>query len=361
MYSYLMRRRLPFLRLLVGLSTALLLTVAAGIWLVRIDRVVVAPGSLAGGSVPVRAAIAGRVASVPVTAGATVESGQPLVRLETAALEAEGDRLEVRLATLEDQVAAQREEGRRLAREVHPRERQQAERAVERGRLELAQAEVKAQAIASLGAEGLAGRLDVDEAELARQLAAMSLEEAERAVPLLATRQQTQLSEIDIMVGALEGEIAEERTRLRETRRLLDDSSVVAEVPGIVVGHDLEELAGRQAAAGDELLRLAVSPAERFEGTLTDTGRALARTGLAVKIRMDGYPWLIHGTLGGRVERISDRRDPDGGFPVTISLDRSAAPGDLYEGMRGEARIIIESKVSLGRLLLEKITEPGSS
>jgi multidrug resistance efflux pump len=361
MYSYLMRRRLPFLRLVLGLSAALLLTVVAGFWLVRIDRVATAPGRLAGGSVPVRAPVPGRIASVSVAAGAAVEAGQPLLRLETAALEAEAEQLAVRLETLQEQAKAQREEGRRLAGEVHPREREQAERAVERGRLELAQAEVKAQAMANLGAEGLAGRLDVEEAELARQLAAMALEEAQRAVPLLATRQETQLSEIAISVSALEGEFAEEQSRLRETRRLLDDSTVVAEAAGIVVGNDLEELQGRQVAAGDELLRLAVAPAERFEGTLTDTGRALARPGLTVKIRMDGYPWLIHGTLGGRVERISDRRDTSGGFPVTISLDRDSAPGDLYEGMRGEARVVIEHKVSLGRLLLERLTEPGSS
>ena len=356
-----MRRRLPFLRLVLGLTAALLLTVAAGFWLVRIDRVVVAKGRLAGGSIPVRVAVPGRITSVPVAAGETVEAGQPLVQLETEVLEAETDRLTVRLETMQEQLAAQHDERRRLVAEVHPREGEQAERAAERARLELALAEVKAQTMASLGAEGLAGRLEVEEAELVRQLAAMTLKEAESSVPLLATRQETELAEIAMAVGSLEGAIAEESTRLREARRLLGNYTVIADTAGVVVGNDLQELPGRQIDAGEELFRLAVTTAERFEGTLSDSGRALARQGLAVKIRIVGYPWLIHGTLAGRVEHVSDRRETSGGFPVTISLDRAAAPGDLYEGMRGEARIIIEQKVSLGRLLLERITEPGSS
>ena len=127
MYSYPMRRRFPFLRLVLGLSAALLLVVAAGFWLVRIDRVVVAPGRLAGGSVPVRAAVPGRIASVPVAAGANVEAGQPLLRLETELLQADAERLAVRLETLEEQLTAQREERLRLVTEVHPRQREQAE------------------------------------------------------------------------------------------------------------------------------------------------------------------------------------------------------------------------------------------
>jgi len=356
-----MRRRLPFLRLVVGLSAALLLIVTAGLWLVRIDRIAPAPGRLAGGSVAVRAPVEGRVAGVLVADGDRTAAGQPVVRLETDALQAELDALARRIETLEEQLEAQGEERERLIREVHPGEREQAGRAIERARLELAQAEVKARAMTALGDEGLAGRLDVEEAELARQLAAMALEEAERALPLLEAQQESRLAEIAVAVASLEGGIAEERTRLREARRLLETSTVVSAVEGVVLGGDLDELTGRQVAAGEQLLRVAVEPAERFEGSLTDGGRALARVGMAVKIRMDGYPWLIHGTVAGRVEFVSDRRDPDGGFPVTISVDPSTAPGDLFEGMRGEARVVIEHKVPLGRLLLERITEPGSS
>ncbi len=356
-----MRRRLPFLRLVLGLTTALLLTVAAGLWLVKIDRVVTAHGVLAGGSIPVRTAVPGRIVSVPAAAGAAVEIGQPLVRLETEVLDAETDLLTVRLHTLQEQLAAQRQEKIRLVKEVHPREREQAAQAVERARLELSLAAVKAETMASLGAEGLAGRLEVEEAELVRQLAAITLEEAESGIPLLATRQQTELAEIAVAIGSLEGAMAEENTRLHETERLLGNFTLAAYAAGVVVGNDLEELPGRQIDAGEELFRLAVTAADRFEGTLSDSGRTLARPGMAAKIRIEGYPWMIHGTLAGRVEHVSDRREPSGGFPVTISLDRDTAPGDLYEGMRGEARVIIEQKVSLGRLLLERITEPGSS
>jgi multidrug resistance efflux pump len=356
-----MRRRLPFLRLVLGLVGALLLTAAAALWLVKIDRVVVAQGRLAGGSIPVRSAVPGRILSVEAASGESVESGRPLVRLETDALEAEIERSTLRLDTLREQLRAQHEEWSRLGLEVHPREKERAAQAAERARLELSLAEVKAETIASLGAEGLASRLEVDEAELVRRLAAVTLQEAESAIPLLETRQKAELAAIAVNVSTLEGEIAGDSALLEELNRLLGDHTILAEADGVVVGNGLEELPGRQIVAGEELFRLAVAMAERFEGRMSDSGRAQARPGLAVKIRVEGYPWLIHGTLDGRVRNVSDRRDESGGFPVTISLDPDTAPGDLYEGMIGEARIVIEHKVSLGRILLERITEPGSS
>ena len=115
------------------------------------------------------------------------------------------------------------------------------------------------------------------------------------------------------------------------------------------------------ACQPSRLSGLNVSPAERFEGSLADGGRSATRVGRKVKIRLDGYPWLIHGVLVGRVDRVADRRDAGGGFPVAISFDSSTAPGPLYEGMRGSARIIVEEKVSLGRLLIERMTKPDGS
>lgn len=356
-----MRRRLPFLRLVLGLGAALLLTAAAGLWLVRIDRVAIAPGRLAGGSVAVRSSLAGRVAEVLVDAGASVSAGQPVVLVESDTLRAEVERLELRIESDEERIRSRRAELGRLRRELHPGEIEQAKRAVERARLELAQAEVQARAMSELGREGLASRLKVEEAELARQLAGMALEDAERAVPLLASQHASRLAGIEADIRSVEGQIAEERTGLAEMRRLVAASTVSAEFAGVVVGNDLEELRGRQIAQGEELLRLAVSTAERFEGSLADGGRSVTRIGRQVKIRLDGYPWLIHGVLVGRVERVADRRDAGGGFPVTISFDASTAPGPLYEGMRGSARIIVEEKVSLGRLLIERMTKPDGS
>ena len=354
-----MRRRLPFSRLVLVLSLALAATTAVGLWVVRFDRVVVAPGYLAGGSTSVRAPRAGRVAAVDVRPAQSIVPGHALVRLETDRLEAEAEQLRLRIDSLDQRLRALRTEHDRLIHEVHPTEREQAAHAAERARLELARAEVKARAIATLGEDGLAGRLDVEEAELARQLAAMALEDAERSIPLLETEQRSRLSQIMTEIQSTEGQIAEERTRRAELLRLIAVSTVTAERAGVVIGSDLDELSGQHVEEGDELLRLAVAPAVRFEGTLSDSGRALAKPGLRAKIRLEGYPWLVHGTLSGRVERLSGLPDTMSGFPVTLSFDAATAPGPLYEGMRGKARIVIEERVTLGRLLIERITGSG--
>jgi hypothetical protein len=105
---------------------------------------------------------------------------------------------------------------------------------------------------------------------------------------------------------------------------------------------------------GQELLRLAVGAAERFEGVLGDQARPMIHSGLGVKIRLEGYPWLLHGSLMGRVAVVSDRRD-QGGFPVEVALGETSRMGRLYEGMQGEARIVVEEQVSLARLLIERL------
>ena len=131
--------------------------------------------------------------------------------------------------------------------------------------------------------------------------------------------------------------------------------TISAEADGVVLGTALFELEGRTVRCGDELFRLSTGAAERFEGLIFDTGRAAARPGFRVKIRLEGYPWLIHGTLAGRLDFVDDCRSAEGGFPVKVSFDPMSAPGPLFDGMKGQARIIVDEKVSLGRLLIEKI------
>lgn len=116
---------------------------------------------------------------------------------------------------------------------------------------------------------------------------------------------------------------------------------------------------GRAVRAGEELLRIATGVPSRFDGMLTDAGRAVVRPDHEVRIRLDGYPWLIHGTLPGKVVRVSERREKGGGFPVEIQIQPASAPGPLREGMRGLARIAVGQKVSLGRLLVESATGLG--
>jgi multidrug resistance efflux pump len=350
-----MRRRVPLLRPVLLLGAALVLAAVSLLFLARIDRVVVVKGQMAGGTTAVYAPFDGRVERVLVGPGDRAEKGRPLLRMETDALRADETRHAARIDVLTHRVENLRTERKRLVSQVHPAELEQSARGIERSRLELSSAETRFLLTKELREEGLATKLEFDEAELALKLARLALEEAEQQGPLIRSRQRARIEAMEEEARAAEGEIAEEQSALGEVRRKLALSAVAAGAPGVVIGARLFELEGQTVSEGDELLRLSLGGADRFEGIINDAGRALARPGLPVKIRLEGYPWLIHGSLSGRLDFVGDRSDERTGFPVKVSYDPESAPGPLYEGMKGQARIVIERKVLLGRLLAEKI------
>ncbi|NOT30059.1 MAG: hypothetical protein HOP15_06380, partial [Planctomycetes bacterium] len=95
-----------------------------------------------------------------------------------------------------------------------------------------------------------------------------------------------------------------------------------------------------------------------FLARLDDRGRARAREGLSARLRLESYPWLVHGTLDARVAMVAERRDEEG-YLVRLEIDPTDAPGPLYEGMRGKARIATAEKVSLLWMLVEQLFQLG--
>lgn len=351
-----MHRRLPLLRPLSALLALFLLACAAllGFW--GIGRIVLAPGRLTGGSVQVCSPQDGIVAEVSTRGGRSVQPGEILVRLDPRELEAKAAGHLARLEGLDAEREARLAELARFKEAVHPREQEEARQAVERARVEQQRTDLDGDAIARLGEQGIAGRLQVEKAALDRRLAAMAFESAEQATRLLDAQQRAGVESMNAELRRIEGELEAERVAREAALASIRDLSVRATVAGMVAGTRLEELAGRAVRKGDELLRLQVGGPGKFEGLLTDSGRASVKPGQRVRIRLDAYPWLIYGTLAGRVTRASERRADAGGFPVEIEIEPASAPGALREGMGGTARIVVEQKVSLGRMLLERLT-----
>jgi len=350
------RRRLPLIRTLMSLGAGLVLVTAAALTLLRLDRIRVAPGLLRGGSTPIFAPHDGLIETVLVRAGETVQPGTPLLQLDTRELVAAAARSQSAIETLRIRRSASLAQQTHLEGTVQPREREEAGRQVERARLKRTQAEIAAEATSRLGEAGIAGQLQVRQSELDLKLAAVALTDAEQAVTLLRERQRAQLDALAAEVLRLSGEIDAETTQGKATLAKIDDSLLRATVGGVVATEHLDELSGRSVHAGDEILRLAVATPGMFEGMLSDDARAQVRPDQRVRIRLEGYPWLIYGTLKGRVVRVSDRRESEAGYPVEVELDPASAPGLLSDGMRGTARIVIGDKVSLLRMLLESAT-----
>ncbi len=303
----------------------------------------------------------GVVADVLVRGGYGVKAGDVLVRLDPRELEADAAGRLARYQGLDAERNAKLAELERVEKAVQPQEREEAKTNVERALVEQRRTDLDADATARLGEEGVVGKLQVEKAALDRKLAGMALERARQNVRLLEAQHRATVEGMGAEIRRLEGEMEAERVAREALLRDIRASDVGAPVNGIVVGSRLEELRGRAVRKGDELMRVQLSAPDRFEGTLTDVGRAAARPGQRVKIRLDAYPWLIHGTLAGRVVRASERRADGGGFPVEIEIDASHAPGVLREGMAGTARIVIEEKVSIARLFLERLTGQSGS
>lgn len=350
-----MRHRLPLLRSVLVLGTALLIALAILLLFVRIDRVVVARGHLTGGTIAEYAPWDGRIARVMVKPGDVVAAGQLLVQMETDPLRAEAAQSETRIEVLTNRLQMLQSEKTRLIKEIHPAELDRAARDLQKARLEMTSAKTRYEYTKQLRDKGLATKLEFEDAALRLELAELALKEAEEAAPVLKAEQQASIERKNGEIQEVEGQIEGERAGHDELERELAISSVKADAAGTVLGTRLFELEGQTVGRGEELLRLSTGKAERFEGVIFDAGRAGVRPGLPVKIRLEGYPWLIHGTMSGRLDFVADRSDGGGGFPVKISFDPSTAPGSLFEGMKGQARIIVEEKVSLGRLLVEKL------
>jgi multidrug resistance efflux pump len=293
-----------------------------------------------------------------VAPGQKVTAGQALLRFDIAPLTAEIAVGRARCAQLEQRREDLELEIARLSNGIHPAEQVQARREAERAQLTAQDAQNVLSRSRELADAGLTAAEALQKAELDNRLATLAAEEKTAAVPLLAGRQSEAIAALRKEIDTLSGDLAAERIEVAEKERRVAQAVVVAPEPGLVAGPQLFELAKQYVEEGVELLRLERGAPARFEGWLNDHGRSAVSPGQKVKIRVDGLPWLLHGTVPGRVEVVGGQRavgDGGEGFPVVVMLTPDSGPGPLADGMAGQARIGVNRRVSLGRLLFERL------
>ncbi len=351
-----MRRRTPLLRSVLT-ATALLSAAGAALLLVPLDRVVAATGFLAGGSTAVRAPLDARIERVLVEPGDAVQPGDPLIVLEVAELANERARCEARARALEERVQALRAQLGHLRETLQVHERNLALLELERAGVfeEAAQRRLRAQD--RLRGENLVSELAYEDALAERELAGIAHERARLALEALPAAQAAATDELEAQLAESRSRLDELHLEAAELARREALSTLVAPLAGVVSSVVPSELVGRRVLAGEELLRLGHGPAERFEGRVGDLARAQVRAGLPVRLRVDGYPWLLHGSVRGRTGFV-DERSQGPGFPVEVALAGERQGLVLREGMAATARILVEESVPLWRLCLERVTGP---
>lgn len=138
-----MRPRPPLVRTVLLLAGAFVAACVVALAVVRIGRVVVAPGVFSGPSQPVRAGRAGVLVEVLVESGTLVEAGALLARLDAGALEAERAELAARRAGALTRRAEAERERRHLLETLQPAERESLARGTRAAELVLEAARSK--------------------------------------------------------------------------------------------------------------------------------------------------------------------------------------------------------------------------
>lgn len=354
-----MRRRTPLKRTVL-VSTGLLLVVALLVLVfVHVDRVVVAQGRLAGGASAVRAPSDGRIERVLVRCGDVVHPGDALLVMDHVELKAERAQVEAQIAALDARAQALTSRVEHLRTSAQASARRASELELEEARLRVESLDRRVATLEKLVGEGLASQLSLNETLTDRDVARVQRQRAELALADLPAQQTAELAALDAELREATRHVDERRLQAAELARRESRATVVADVEARVIGEHIDELAGRSVHAGDELLRLAHGAANRFEGVVGDLGQPHVRLGQTVKLRVDAYPWLVHGTVEGRVASLSTASERAGAFPVEVELAHADTLA-LCEGMHAQARILVKEHVRLGALIFEELVDRGA-
>jgi HlyD family secretion protein len=355
-----MRNRPPLLRTVALLGAAFSICAVLVAFFVPLERVVVGEGAFSGPSRAVRAPRAGRLADVLAEAGERVEAGQVLARLDASAFEPQRREFAAQRAALgvrREQLA--RERAHAVA-QTHPAAREVLVRAEESAVLVLEAAQAKERRYGELRNQGLVEAAEFEEAVLARRLTEVELAGVRAKRAERAALEAAELASLDAESSTLGQEFEQLAAREAELDLLAGRSEIVAPVAGRLLGPQRAELVGRAVVEGEELLRVAVAGVEAFVAYVDDRGRARVQVGQSAKLRLSGYPWLVHGSLGARVIEVADRAD-ERGYRVRLEVDGAGELGPLFEGMRGRARIATKQRAPIAWLLLEEAFGLGGS
>jgi multidrug resistance efflux pump len=352
-----LRRRIPLLKSVL-VTSALLALAGIAVLFLPVQRVVVASGSLAGGTQSLRSPLDGRVERVLVRSGERVHAGDPLLLLESAAVSSDRARCAARLLALGERHKALQAELRHLDSVRHEQEREEAALELRRAAVELEAAERRLLAQERLREQQLVAEIAYEDARAELELARLAHHRASLALAALPGEQGARAEALRASIAESERRQDELHLEAAELARLERLATVLAPEEGVVLALAPEELLGRRVLSGEELLRLGRGEPDRFQGLVGDLGRARLREGLAVRLRVEGHPWLLHGSLRGRTTHLGDRRAGEG-FPVEVALEGDRRGLPLFEGMRASARILLEESVPLWRLGFERIASTG--
>lgn len=352
-----------------GALAALVLLAVWATWFVRarVDVLVTCAGArvaLESTLYSIEAPVAGRVAHSALGLGREVRAGEVLVELDTGALELEASEERTRAASAQAELAAleaQRalERGaveRRAAVAAAVREEERIRRASLALDLELARSEVVR--LERLAADGIVSELDLERARGVVRQGELALELHGASEARRGREEERSQGETEARLAALERELERQRgllaaaeAHLARLTHALDEHHIRAPRDGTLA--EVRALApGSGVQAGERLAALAASGAL---GVVADFPPADALGRIAVgqraRLRLDGFPWSRHGTLGLTVARVGGEPH-EGRVRVEFTLDPTGSAIPLQHGLPGVVEVVVE-RVSPAELVLQ--------
>jgi adhesin transport system membrane fusion protein len=151
---------------------------------------------------------------------------------------------------------------------------------------------------------------------------------------------------------------------IREDR--LNSTEILSPHNGLILSSNLDGLRGRWIKQGEVLMVLTDPNQMGFKARVPEKSVPFMKTGLSANIFIDAYPHQRFGTFKGVVSSISSAPEPEQGkifYPATIIIKKPYVKSELIDenqrlfikpGMKGKAKIIIRSDVSILKKLTKK-------
>ena len=146
----------------------------------------------------------------------------------------------------------------------------------------------------------------------------------------------------------------------------LKSAEILSPNHGLILSSNLDKLRGRKVKKGEVLMVLTDPNKLGFRAKLPEKSIPFIKTGLSANIFIDAYPHQRFGTFRGEVSSISsapETEEENVFYPTTIIIKKPYVKPELIDenqelflkpGMKGKAKIIIRSDVSLLKKLTEK-------
>jgi membrane fusion protein (multidrug efflux system) len=304
---------------------------------------------------PVQAPVTGRIATTHLTLGREVQAGEVLVELEPDIQQHQVEEARSRLAALDPQIEALRQEVAAEKRALS-QSRQASRAALEGARAQFREAEALARLAeqesersARLHAGGLLPEAELlrAKAEAERRRAAadglrLALDRLPKEEQARESERQGRIEALHREITRLDGERAAATAALQRVEHERERRRIRAPVAGRI-GGVAERRVGEFVDEGDELAAIVPGGTLRIVAYFIPAA-ALGRIqpGQRARLRLEGFPWAQYGSIAATVSSVASELQ---NARVRVELAVQASPNSpipLQHGLPGEVEVEVE-------------------